>query len=622
MRHVFGLLTITCAAVLVVAQSPTEDPAPENGDQFRASAERVLSETGVPGAAIALVRSDGVEWEGGIGYADRDRKIPATAHTHFRVGSISKTFVALALVQLYEAGEIDFDAPVSDIAPEIAIDNPWEEAHPVRVINLLQHTAGFDDMHFNEMFVPSGEKDRSLEEVLKINPNSRRVRWPPGTRMAYSNPGYLVAARVIEHITQQPYEDYIQREIFDPLEMSTSSFHLTDADERLLAQGYDAPSGPPIGFPRIYLRPSGNMHSSAHEMARFVQMLLGWGELGEKSVVDPEYLGSMEQPRTTLAAEAGLRDGYGTGITTRLDLPFKVLGHDGGIPGFVSSYGYSPSRDVGYVVLLNMIGPQAATAMQRLRSLAIRYLKRDVEPPQKPRVAVDAATLDKYVGYYRDRNARSEFSWPMQSLFAGWTVARDGTSLYMHRTFGARVPLVPVTESTFRLEHEIDASRVFTTDAAGSMVFTGAGTYAERASRWRDEAMRLGILSALLVVGSVLGVALAWLARIRRAQPRGFWELKIAMLLCPFALLLAIAALRFTPYTNRGVPNSGTIAIFVGTLAVPVLALVVAGLTLVAVRQRASRWLATYAGLVALAMASLSLYLSSHGILPLRTWTY
>jgi CubicO group peptidase (beta-lactamase class C family) len=621
-RRVFGPITITCAAALLAAQSPPEDPLPENVDQFRTTAERILTETGVPGAAIALVRSDGIEWEGGIGYADRERRIPATAHTHFRVGSISKTFVALALVQLYEEGEIDLEAPVREIAPEIEIDNRWEDTHPVRVINLLQHTAGFDDTHFNEMFAPAGERERSLEEVLKINPNSRRVRWPPGTRMAYSNPGYLVAGRLIETITEQPYEDYITREIFDPLEMTTSSFRLTDADEPLLARGYESPAGPPVGFPQIYPRPAGNMHSSAHEMARFVRMLLGWGELGTTFIVDPEYLGNMEQPRTTIAAEAGLRNGYGTGITTRLDLPFKVLGHDGGLPGFLSSYAYSPSRDVGYVVLLNMTGPQAATAMQRLCSLAIRYLKRDVEPPQRPRVSVDAATLDRYVGYYRDSNPRSQFLWPMQSLFAGWTVARDGADFYMHRTLGARVPLLPVTESTFRLEHEIDASRVFTTNAEGVMVLAGGGTYAERASRWRDEAIRLAVLFALLVVGSVLGVAVAWLARIGRAQPRGFWELKIAMLLCPLAVLLAMVALRITPYGSRGVPNTGTIAIFVGTLALPVLALVVAGLTLVAVRQRASRSLATYAGLVALAMAGLSLYLSSHEMLPLRTWTY
>ena len=75
-----------------------------------------------------------------------------TADTHFRAGSISKTFIASAIVQLYLDDEIDLDTPVAEIAPEIQIDNAWEPADPVRVIHLLQHTAGFDDMHFNEIY--------------------------------------------------------------------------------------------------------------------------------------------------------------------------------------------------------------------------------------------------------------------------------------------------------------------------------------------------------------------------------------------------------------------------------------------------------------------------------------
>ncbi len=77
---------------------------------------------------------------------------PVTADTHFRAGSISKTFVAAAMVQLYLDGDIDLDTPIAEIAPELRIDNAWEPADPVRVIHLLQHTAGFDDMHFNEIY--------------------------------------------------------------------------------------------------------------------------------------------------------------------------------------------------------------------------------------------------------------------------------------------------------------------------------------------------------------------------------------------------------------------------------------------------------------------------------------
>ena len=217
--------------------------------------QTVLSDTGVPGAGLALVRMSGVEWAGGVGLADRDRKTPVTADTHFRAGSISKSFIASAIVQLYLDDEIDLDTPVSEIAPEIHIDNAWEPAHPVRVIHLLQHTAGFDDMHFNEMYNVSDPPDMPLEDVLKINPASRVVRWQPGTRMAYSNPGYTIAAYLIEKITGEKYEDRIAEKIFKPAGMPTSSFVLTKDDEAILAKGYRDRTGPPVPYSQIYLRP-------------------------------------------------------------------------------------------------------------------------------------------------------------------------------------------------------------------------------------------------------------------------------------------------------------------------------------------------------------------------------
>lgn len=612
-------MALCCATAY--AQTPV-DPVPQTVEEFRDAAARVLTEAGVPGAGLALVRHDGIEWAGGIGFADRERRTPVTAETGFRVGSISKTFVAIALVQLAEDGFLDLDAPVFDVAPDIAIDNPWEETHPVRVIHLLQHTAGFDDMHFNEIYVRGARPELSLEDVLRLNPSSRRVRWQPGTRMAYSNPGYGVAGLILERTAAMPYEDYIEQEIFQPLGMASSSFRLTTDDEARLARGYSAIDGPPVEFSRIYLRPAGNMHSSTHDMARFVQMMLGWGELDDAFVIDPEYLGNMEQPRTTLAAEAGLRNGYGSGIITRLDLPYKMLGHDGGIDGFLSSYGYSPARDIGFVVLLNSTGPGAGDAMRRLSRMAVSYLKRDVAPPDKPEATVDPGTLDQYVGYYQDANPRNQFAWPVQSLFAGRSVVRDGDRLYMQPLLGERARLVPVTTSAFRLEHEVDASRVFATDPHGVMVMAGGQVYAERTPRWRVELVRRPVLLTLPLIASVFVVAIVWSVRWRRAEPRGFWELKIALLLCPLTLVALGGALALTPRMEWGTRNTATIAVFVSTLAIPVLALVVGLFTLTAAREGASRRLTTYAGLVGLAMGGLSLYLSSHDMLGVRLWNY
>ena len=159
------LCALLVAPAILCAQAPAEDPHPKTVDEFRSAVERVLNDTGVPGAGIALVRSNGIEWAGGVGFADRDAKTPVTADTHFRAGSISKTFIAIALVQMYLDDDIDLDAPVLEIASELDIDNAWEHTDPVRVIHLLQHTAGFDDMHFNEMYNVSDAPDVSSAGV-------------------------------------------------------------------------------------------------------------------------------------------------------------------------------------------------------------------------------------------------------------------------------------------------------------------------------------------------------------------------------------------------------------------------------------------------------------------------
>jgi hypothetical protein len=151
---------------------------------------------------------------------------------------------------------------------------------------------------------------------------------------------------------------------------------------------------------------------------------------------------------------------------------------------------------------------------------------------------------------------------------------------------------------------------------------TGAGIHAERRPRWRVDVIRFPVLASPVIVASVFAAAIVWVARVRRARPRGFWGLKLAMLLCPIGLLLPAVSLSLTPDRLWGVRNAGTTATFLGTLAIPILAVGVAALALGAARQGASRLLIAYAAVVSLAMAALSFYLSSHDLLGVRLWTY
>jgi CubicO group peptidase (beta-lactamase class C family) len=615
------LLAFTIAAgayAILGAQAPDDDPWPARTEDFRSAVQRVLTETGVPGAGLALVRQGGVEWAGGVGLADRDRGTPVTADTHFRAGSVSKTFIAMALVQLSEDGDLDLDTPVEDVASDVRIDNPWNASDPVRIIHLLQHTAGFDDMHFNEMYNLHDPPDLPLATVLRINPRSRTVRWRPGTRAAYSNPGFAVAGHVIETVTGKKYEDFIAERTFDPIGMTTSSFRLTMADEAILSKGYRGRSGPPVPYTQIYLRPAGNLHTSALELGKFVHVLLNWGETAEQLVIDPEYLSNMEHPRTSLASDAGLRNGYGSAIASSFIEGFPMLGHGGGIDGFASSYAYSTTRDVGYVVLLN--STHSPEAMRRISQLAVRYLKADVEPPAKPSAPLPAEALQRYDGYYHDANPRHQALAFFEWLRAGRTIQASGDRLAVAPVFGAPSALLPISDNLFRLDIDPEPTRVFTTDEAGTMVMAGGFTYAKRRPRWAVEVVRWPIIVSFALVLTPLIALLPWIARARHAAPRGFWWLKAVLVLCSLAVLLPIAGAWNAADVQLGTLNPWTAAIFIGSVLLPAAAILSLLFTLDAWRNGAGQWLRSYALIVSISALLLAGYLSWWQMLAFRPW--
>lgn len=614
---VLAVVTASACAPGPDVPAPVALTAPTTIEEFKAAVQTVLGETGVPGAGIALVRQSGVEWAGGVGLADRDLGVPVTADTHFRAGSISKTFVAMALVQLSEDDALDLDAPVAEVAPGVQIDNPWDAGDPVRVIHLIQHTAGFDDMHFNETYNVADPPDMPLVDMLRINPRSRRVRWRPGTRVAYSNPGFGVAGYVLEFVSGGRYEDFIADRIFKPAGMTSSSFVLAPEDESRLARGYKDRTGPPVPYTQIYLRPAGNLHTSPADLGNFVHMLLNWGETGDVLVIDPEYLSNMEHPRTSLASDAGLRTGYGSGITSQVAEPFPLLGHNGGIDGFSSAYAYSTSRDVGYVVLLN--STHSPEAMRRISSLAVQYLKADVEPPAKPQV-LPAATLRAYEGYYHDVNPRNQVFAFVEWLTTGRTMEVDGDALYADPVFGPRERWLPVSNSLFRRDADVDATRVFATDDIGTMVFTGGFAYAERMPRWQIEIVRWPVLVSFLLVLTPFATLIGWLLHARRATPSGFWWLKGALLMCACAIAVPFASLDMVGATQMGTVNVWTGAIFTSSLMLPVGALLAVLFTIDAWRNDVGPWLRSYALVVSASALVLTVYLWSWGTIAFRPW--
>ena len=136
-------------------------------------------------------------------------------------------FVSLAILKLQEQGLVSLKDKVRDLVPEIEFKNPWSKTAPVLVEHLLEHTTGWDDIHLTEYAL--NDPALSLKQGLDYHPHSRTSRWMPGTRMAYCNSGPPVAAYIVEKITGQTFEDYVEEHFFQPMGMESMTFFASEA---------------------------------------------------------------------------------------------------------------------------------------------------------------------------------------------------------------------------------------------------------------------------------------------------------------------------------------------------------------------------------------------------------
>jgi CubicO group peptidase (beta-lactamase class C family) len=621
-----SVATLLLLSPIAGAQQKEELPHPKTLPELQKAMKDVVDKAHLPGAGIALISNGQLLWCGGIGKADLASGRDITCDTEFRVGSISKSFVALALLKLQEEGKINLEARLQDVAPEVPVKNSWESTNPVRIVNLLEHTAGFDDMQASEVYNFKDSYDFSLLETFKRFPEPQDVRWPPSTRMSYSNPGFGIAGYLIEKTAGKPFDQYIRETILRPIGMVNADFPFTDANKPLLATPYDG--NPPHalpGYPYIYLRPAGDLKASPGELAKFVQFFLRRGKSGDSQIVKPESIIRMETVESTLAAKNGLRLGYGLANYTEVVGGIVTHGHDGGIDGFISTYLYMPEQNWGYVVLLN--STQSYQSILDLNALAIDFLSKDFPKPQQPAVSMSAADLEKFAGYYAPRAPRSQFLSFTEDLSGGLRIRVVNGQLTRSTLFGKPEPLIPVGKSFFREEKEPEATSVFITDSTGNMALSGQGlegfSYGERTSiAWTYTRIALLVICVVLMATSML-FAIIWILR------KVFGRMKdvkhMAVRAVPLLATFAFCGLVFC-FTKLGGADTGkftlwTAGIFVLSVLFPLLSLYALFLAARVPKTEIHNATRIHSLLVALACCVLTIFIASWHLVGLRLWT-
>ena len=608
----------------VAAQQKDELPRPKTLQELQQAMKDVLDREHVPGAGVALVANGQLLWCRGIGKADVAANREMTCDTEFRVGTISKTFVALALLKLQEEGKINLYARLQDVAPEIPFQNRWEAAHPVRIVNLLEHTAGFDDMEPSEVYNVRDRYDFPLLEVFKRFREPQTVRWPPGTRMSYSNPGNAVAGYLIEKVTGMPFDQYIRDNFLRPMGMEHADYPFTESNKTLLATAYEGNPPKASGYPFIYLRPAGDLKASPRELAKLVQFLLRRGKAGDAQLVNSESILRMETPETTLAAKNGLRLGYGLCNYSSVEGGVVTHGHDGGIDGFISSYHYMPEQNWGYVILLN--SDNSRQALKSLNRLAIDFLSKDFLKPQQPVAALPAKSLKIFTGYYAPRAPRSQLFAFVDDLTGGTRIRVINGKLTRSGLFGRPEPLLYVGRNLFRGEKEPEGTTVFFTTQTGDWAVVSSGLegipYSERSSLALPF-LRIALLSlCLFIMLTSLPYALIWLflKLLGAMKDVRHLSVRVVPLLATLAFLIVPLCLMKLSGAQIGRLNLWTAGIFLGTFFFPLLSILGLVLVLRVPKEEIHRAVRIHSLLVSSACCVLTGFLWSWHLLAVRLW--
>jgi CubicO group peptidase (beta-lactamase class C family) len=239
----------------------------------------------IAGAVIAVVKDGKLLFAKGYGYSDVAKKTPVSPETTlFRPGSISKLFTWTAVMQQVESGKLDLDRDVNDY---LDFKIPPAFGKPITLRNIMTHTTGFEETAKN-LFVDSAEELRPTGEYLRVHLPARI--FPPGATPAYSNYATTMAAYIVERVSGQDFNDYVEQHIFKPLNMTHATFRqpLPDALKPHMSNGYILGSGEPKHFEFVQVAPAGSLSASAVDMTHFMIAHLQNGKYGDAQILKPE----------------------------------------------------------------------------------------------------------------------------------------------------------------------------------------------------------------------------------------------------------------------------------------------------------------------------------------------
>lgn len=380
-----------------------------------------IKEMNIPGAAVVVVKDGKVLLKKGYGYANQEKKIPVDPNqTVFRVASVSKAFTATAVMQLVEQGKIQLNGDVNNYLDEVQIKNPFPQF--VTPKHLLTHTTGF---HTEVMKPEDIQMDATKFSPLKDYVKERlpKVTRQPGESYMYDNYASTLQGYLVEKISGMPFEEYMKKNIFEPLRMKNSDFALAPAMQEHLATGYDEQGNPMQPYTIIpTVNPAGSMNTTAEDMAKYMIAYLNGGTYENERILKNETIEEMNQYHSAIHPKFP-DTGYGLeNVSFQSANGQYVIGKGGSLPDFSSAIWFLPEHKLGIFLTYNK---QSTSDLRQefFKKFMNHYYPQKEEEPKYMRTPKEE--LKRFEGEYMDLRTRFLVT-KITAIGNGELLAEDG----------------------------------------------------------------------------------------------------------------------------------------------------------------------------------------------------
>jgi CubicO group peptidase (beta-lactamase class C family) len=386
----------------LAAQSLADDPRVSNALQLLETwVDAQVAYGGIPGASMAVVRDQTTLWSRGFGYADRDRRTPATPETRYRICSISKLFTSIATMQLRDQGRLRLDDPVAKHLPWFTIRRQSPEARPATVEGLLTHISGLPREAADLAYWSGPDSPFPTRDQIRQGISSQEMLYPPGTWFQYSNLAITLAGEIVAEVSGQPYGDYVTKSILTPLGMDDTSPEVPElGPPSRLATGYSVRrrdgSRAVVPFRQTAaLAPAAGFVSTVGDLGRFAAWQMRLLERGGAEVIDANTLREMQRVH---AVDHDWATPWGLGFALWRGDGKSFVGHIGSCLGFESELSLQPEDKLAVIFMSNALNAETRLFVRQAHGIVGPAVAAALASPGAgPRPDPD---LTRYLGRY------------------------------------------------------------------------------------------------------------------------------------------------------------------------------------------------------------------------------